>query len=871
MSHTHQLIFTDAIKDVIGDEPVLDQYDISYVASFYGTMQDDFVTGTMLTQISYATPQYLKANTTLKKLPVFSTGSQPRGRLFSKFYSDGVSPLRSDYGSTDVNQIPALSYRLVPWHNRISRTAYRIVQCFDSNERYYDSCLPDLPTCFAANGSQVWTTSNDPTVWLSPYGNVVTQSVGYMFFNSLKSDRSANGFSTDPMVNNDWTWSYPYENKYSPGKRIVKTTNALGLDQTRLTTNWAGAFFTDLTQSSKPKNVSGIIPFLPGYIEPNIISSAGGRNSLRQTYVVTGSSGPVTLFPGTFDDPVTDSYFGISYTIPADVQLNHLVSHDFLDPWIAAGYGMVKPVPEPFTGTMSTEDTVKFLFGFGDLNNMTWSSQLFNSSSLLATGSKYGFEYVATALATGTVTRPPAGWPQAYELSKFDNGHLKIDWTSSPTSKPWSVYPRIGSFYDNTTLGSAGGYYNYLSASSAYVSNPASNLPPLGMFWLSSSSPSDAFVLLSDTITSYKGDVTSPDASYSCVDITSSFPWALKYKRGLISSQMDYFASYFTGIPEIPSGEWFGGLLIPIPDGIIEIKTGSIISSTVSASGSYSVISQYDSRVDGFGRIDFYNNTVTPYDYPLNPGAYRIVFEFARTGILPPGSASIAALSDLEIVQYGTNSFTPNTNAQKLGANNYPNFQQYRVDSRYCPIKFPGYTNFMVTGSANNYKAEVFGVSPVIRGWKYGLYSGLPMHSKAVFRRNRYGQLRDMLEQRQYTKFIMVNHSPVDDDAITRDFFSKDNETTLTKVKSVGQLGPAVAEVNFVRQQYKKDERGIGYIYNEKVDPAQTISQNLSVEVTSSLPFFDGIAKLRQESELTALKAYSAVSVSITTSGLTVG
>lgn len=42
---------------------------------------------------------------------------------------------------------------------------------------------------------------------------------------------------------------------------------------------------------------------------------------------------------------------------------------------------------------------------------------------------------------------------------------------------------------------------------------------------------------------------------------------------------------------------------------------------------------------------------------------------------------------------------------------------------------------------------------PKVRGWKYGVIHPLPYYSKAVYRIGKYGQLRDMLEQRQYSKF----------------------------------------------------------------------------------------------------------------------
>jgi hypothetical protein len=54
---------------------------------------------------------------------------------------------------------------------------------------------------------------------------------------------------------------------------------------------------------------------------------------------------------------------------------------------------------------------------------------------------------------------------------------------------------------------------------------------------------------------------------------------------------------------------------------------------------------------------------------------------------------------------------------------------------------------------ANGFEfARVFG--PIIRGWRYGILNGSPTSTKSVFRRGKYGQLRDMLEQRKYSAFL---------------------------------------------------------------------------------------------------------------------
>jgi hypothetical protein len=52
-----------------------------------------------------------------------------------------------------------------------------------------------------------------------------------------------------------------------------------------------------------------------------------------------------------------------------------------------------------------------------------------------------------------------------------------------------------------------------------------------------------------------------------------------------------------------------------------------------------------------------------------------------------------------------------------------------------------------VTGSVISFCSGVY-----IEGWKYGLYNGIPTNFSCIFRQNHYGQPRDMLEGRPYTK-----------------------------------------------------------------------------------------------------------------------
>jgi len=99
--------------------------------------------------------------------------------------------------------------------------------------------------------------------------------------------------------------------------------------------------------------------------------------------------------------------------------------------------------------------------------------------------------------------------------------------------------------------------------------------------------------------------------------------------------------------------------------------------------------------------------------------------------------------------------------------------------------------------------------SPKIRGWKYGVHSGLPTFSKAYWRRNKYGQFRDMLEQRPYAKYYQ---SP--ENAPSDPHFRQGTQPGVITVKFIGTGG-------------------------RLTDPANTWSNNLSFECTSSFPYIE--------------------------------
>jgi hypothetical protein len=61
---------------------------------------------------------------------------------------------------------------------------------------------------------------------------------------------------------------------------------------------------------------------------------------------------------------------------------------------------------------------------------------------------------------------------------------------------------------------------------------------------------------------------------------------------------------------------------------------------------------------------------------------------------------------------------------------------------------------------------------PMLRGWRYGLYSGLPTYNNVIFRKNRYGQFRDIIQGRMNAATLI--------EAGFNDYTGLPNNRTLT-------------------------------------------------------------------------------------------
>jgi len=138
--------------------------------------------------------------------------------------------------------------------------------------------------------------------------------------------------------------------------------------------------------------------------------------------------------------------------------------------------------------------------------------------------------------------------------------------------------------------------------------------------------------------------------------------------------------------------------------------------------------------------------------------------------------------------------------------------QTYKAGSKYQPkfretvVESPDEDNEKNTFGTT---ARSYSCSPIIRGWRYGLSSGLTQFSTVVFRRGSFGQFRDILEQRTYTKNIDV--------------------TRGGKIST----DPGPISISFVDYMCRT------------TDPLNTWAQNITFDASSTLPYFDGIPRNR--------------------------
>jgi len=903
---SYEKIYTDVVKDVIGNEPVIDQFDLFYIDSFYGTMQDDYVTGTMVKEIK-------DQNQVSKGTRAFVTGT--RGKAFSSYYAElEQDDSQINYVSTDAERsgtrgLSRLSQRLRRPETQ-SSFSYRLLQSYDESERFFDSCLPSFANALKVNKAVLWTYTgsikgadnietttpqHDVGLIFSPFGSVETGSIGYVTFNDVPIFKENNdGFEEDPSCDNVWTWSYPYENKYFPENRFKDSKEALGINKLDYAINANKSAITKLPNSL---GINKFFPILPGkpckympdkdfaYPAEGPIGFAGGT--------MGGSTNLLTININSETNELSDklkiSIFsplgppGYSNLIPADVDFEtKKITRDYLKELPFSGtlsdIDIERlPISASLTGTMSNDDTIKFLYGFGDLNTVSYAHFSPKEDQIIFDGKLNNHNHFFMPKYNSGGTSDAARWRKSLPLSLqypidpyaiykpkvvlndtsaeivdgYDFGNATDGGISG--SLWWGINSSSYEIeYDETTMGTVGYYYvsesfnddgsrkNYVRwvVSSSIDNNFYSSTEKNQITWGSSTGRSivTKYGTISEKNKQFLDNLPINKSSKMFVNIKSSVPWTFSYDRAIHADPTDRFYSYWGNYPGHSGAR---------DDVIIEQIYGSHASGT-----------------QGGTTLSPFTGSLTTL-YP--PGFYNLAFVYEKNSYVS-GTIDRAFVNNLRFYRlkkeeevmgslnpYSLETLTP---LGRVGGNNYPEFNAYKIDSR--PNLMTGTIvskNYATTASVGigisvgektgeYYGSHVYGIGPVIRGWKYGLYSGLPMHSKGVFRRDKYGNFRDMLEQRPYTKYVfdVSENDPFINPGRPNSGIGKGDSGENTRFLG---SGPGPVEISFVKARLEVDPRGVGKIRYDKVDPQETSSQNLSTYSTSSQPYFDGETRFR--------------------------
>lgn len=326
----NQPLASDAIHEiVIGNEPILDQFESDYRDSYSSGSYDDFIDGNMITkvnkpngQIAFVTGSVIGSATAAS---ILSRGS--RGRIFGKNDARNAPvPGTSDFDFTDSQ-----AFRSQPYYEKAGTP--RVHQLTDNTERFWDSLMPALNQCFLADGAGIFLLRRDP----NDFSNTnyigdprrVDQRLGFLWFDY----QAPSWFPTwGSLLDGVWTWSFPFEPRYStiPRQQFIERSFLANYS-----VDFAAGFGTAApVQSIDPVPLQGFF-FGPVGTE---IPSVPPKQS-------TNAAGPFS----------NNAAFDFNWV--CDSRLNSTTPQGFI-----------------LTGSAGASDAIKALFGFGDMNNRVYTT-----------------------------------------------------------------------------------------------------------------------------------------------------------------------------------------------------------------------------------------------------------------------------------------------------------------------------------------------------------------------------------------------------------------------------------------------------------------------------------------------------------------
>ena len=214
----NQPLCTNDVHEIIGNDPILDQFDVEPRSSYYGSLNDDYVTGSFVKKMSSGGSVTLVTGT--------------RGRVFSMLEARSqLPPASAPNTCSEVLNNTSKAFRLQPWWERVRGS--RNTQVVSLYERYYDSMMPALNDCFKADGSSMWIADpHDPPAEVDwPQLAVNRNNVGFLFFNPPATPATPIPDDAQYLFDRVWMLAYPFESRYANVQRQLIQEQSYEVDR----------------------------------------------------------------------------------------------------------------------------------------------------------------------------------------------------------------------------------------------------------------------------------------------------------------------------------------------------------------------------------------------------------------------------------------------------------------------------------------------------------------------------------------------------------------------------------------------------------------------------------------------------------------
>lgn len=174
----------------------------------------------------------------------------------------------------------------------------------------------------------------------------------------------------------------------------------------------------------------------------------------------------------------------------------------------------------------------------------------------------------------------------------------------------------------------------------------------------------------------------------------------------------------------------------------------------------------------------FYDIEYEPSVTTIYTNKYRIAFY--------QGSNTLSR-TPIDSTKYLVYAVTDATGSYNNGSDSFTNLNLKQNTDKEIRICFFGtdVNETSVVGSSTGHDYSyfpIFGMS--CKGWKYGIYNGIPTNPKSIFRRNKYGMLAHKLESRLfsviYNKETRTFYRPIDQiqfNTSSQDYLTASNQT----------------------------------------------------------------------------------------------